>query len=292
MNWIFLTLLAAGMESISSVNDRFVLKNDLKNSDTLLVLWGFFSALMFSAPAFLAGTFSVSPLVILIGAVASLCYLGAMHFYYGAANTGEIDRVVPILSLNPVLVLILATLFLGETHEPSKYLGIGLIMLGILVEALDFHHHRLTNKKALYLTILASILFAFKNVLVKWVTIQNLDPLNILCWIGLGILLFNIFITIKLWPRLNLRRNKHWPEIAFAAALTGSVTLIYTAAIIAGPAALVTFLHRIQIFFVFVITETMDFFNPKLLHEKFSKPVFYQKLSGVLVILVGSYLLL
>jgi transporter family protein len=292
MNWIFLTLLAASLETVSNILDRYILKNDLKHTDTLLILWGYFAAIMFVAPAFLVGTFSFDAGAITVGLISGLFYLVAMHYYYKAMNSGEVSRVVPILSVNPVIVLILATIFLGETHEPIKYLGIGLIMLGVLIHAIDREHQRLINKKALLWAILAAVCFALKNVLVKWLTLTAVDPLNVLCWVGLGIFLFNLPITWKLGRKLDFRKNKKLADIALAAALAGSVTLIYTAAIISGPAALVAFLHRIQILFVFIISEAMDFFNPKILHEKFIKPAFYQKLLGVIVVLIGSYFLI
>ncbi len=292
MNWIFLTLLAASLETVSNILDRYIIKNDLRHTDTLLILWGYFAAFLFIVPAFLMGTFSFSVPAAVAGLLSALLYLIAMHYYYKAMNSGEVSRIVPILSVNPVVVLILATIFLGETHEPVKYLGIGLIMLGVLIHAIDREHHRLINKKALFWAVLAAVCFALKNIFVKWLSLNDVDPLNILCWIGLGILLFNLPITWKIGRKLEFRKNKNLADIALAAALAGSVTLIYTAAVISGPAALVAFLHRIQILFVFVISEAMNFFNPKLLHEKFIKPAFYQKLLGVIVVLIGSYFLI
>jgi len=292
MSWIFLTLLAAGLETAGDIHDRFILKNDVKNSDTLLVFWGFFAGAMFAAPAFLTGTFSYDPLALGLGFASALLYLLAMHYYYKALNSEEVSRVVPILSLNPVIVLILATLFLGETYTWAQGLGMALIVLGVVLHAIDREHHRLINKKALFWVILSAAAYALKNILVKWLSMNPIDPLNVLCWVGIGILIFNIPITIRLFPKLPLRKNPHLHNIILAAALTGSSTLIYTAAVTVGPAALVAFLDRIQIFFVFVIAEAMDFFQPKLLHEKFSKPAFYQKLLGVILVLVGSYYLL
>lgn len=290
--WIFLTLLAAMLESVGNVYDRYIIKNELKNTDTLLVLWGFFAGIMFSSPALLTGSVSVNTLVVSIGLVSALLYLAAMHYYYRAISSGEVSRVVPILSINPVIVLILATLFLGEVHEPVKYIGIALIMLGVIIHAYDNQKHALINKKALIWAVVAASFFAFKNVLANYLTLAASDPLNALFWIGLGIFVFNLPVTVKLWKKLRIKNAHEFPAVAMAAALAGSVTLIYTAAVVIGPVALVTFLHRIQILFVFIISMTLDFFRPKLLHERFIKAAFWQKLLGVIIVLAGSYLLI
>jgi transporter family protein len=292
MNWIYVTLLAAGMETISSIYDRYILKNDLKKTDSLLIMWGYFAGLMFAAPALLTGSVTLHPWAIAIGALSAFLYLLAMHYYYKALNTGEVSRVVPILSINPVITLILATVFLGEIHDYVKYLGIALIMMGVLVHAIDHQHHRLINKKAIWWTLFAASCFALKNVMAKWLTIVDIDPLNVLFWIGAGLFLFNILVHIRVSKKLDLQKNHHILDVALAAVLAASVTLIYTTAIIIGPAALVAFLHRIEILFVFLISEAIDFFNPKLLREKFVKAAFYQKLFGVILVLIGGYLLI
>lgn len=290
--WIFLTLLAAMMESISSVYDRFVVQNELKNTDTLLVLWGYFAGLMFCLPALLTGSVTFSPLVIGISLISALLYLCAMHYYYRAVNSGEVSRVVPIMSLNPVIVLVLATFFLGEIHDAIKYVGIVIIMFGVMIHAFDREKHKLISKKTLIWTIVAATFFAIKNVLANYLSLSANEPLNTLFWIGLGIFLFNLPVTFHLRHKLKVKNIHDLPGIALAAALAGSVTLIYTTAIVTGPVALVTFLHRIELLFVFIISETMDFFRPQLLHEKFSKPAFWQKLIGVIIVLIGSYLLI
>lgn len=290
--WIFITLLAAVMEAISSIFDRYLIKNEIRNTDTMVVIWGFFAGFMFCLPALLTGTVEFSLFTLGISATAALLYLAATHFYYGSVKNGEVSRVIPILSLNPVIVLILATILLGEVHTPIRYLGILLILIGVLIHAVDREHHRLINRKALYWALIAAALFAIKNILANYLTIAQVQPLNSLFWIGLGILIFNIPVTIKLWKKIKVKKKKHLPDLAMAAALAGSSTLIYTTAVIIGPVALVTFLSRISILFVFLISESMDFLRPQLLHEKFVKPAFWQKLIGVLIVLAGSYLLI
>jgi uncharacterized membrane protein len=291
-NWIILTLLSAGIGSIGSIYDRYIVKNELKNTDTLLVLWGFFTGIMFCGPAIITNEISFSALTLALGIISGALYIAAMHYYYKAINEGEVSRVVPILSMNPVLVLILATIFLGEIHTPIKYLGIAFILIGVIVHTIDREHHKLISKKIIFWGVLSASLFAIKNIVAKIMSLAEMTPLNVLFWIGLCIFIINIPITIILWKKLKIKHKRDLPEIATVATIAGAATLIYTAAIVIGPVSLVTFLDRISILFVFIISEIIDFFNPKLLHEKFSTSAFYQKLIGVIIVLVGSYLLI
>lgn len=291
MNWIFLTLVAASLESISNIYDRFILKNELKTSDTMISLWGIFAGVMFCGPAVLSGLVVVDSLAIVLGAISAIFYFVSMHYYYKAINSEEVNRVIPILSLNPVIILILATLFLNELHQPGQYFGILLIIAGVLIHTVDEQRHRIINKKAILWACLAATAFAIKNILIKWQVLHEVDPLNTLFWLGLFIFLFNIPFTIAKRSSWKIKNRKAWPDLLFAAALGAATTLTYSAAIATGPAALVAFLHRIQILFVFLISSCLDFFKPKLLHEKFIKDAFFQKLAGVMLILIGSYFL-
>lgn len=291
-NWIILTLIAAGMGSFGTIYDRYIVEHDLKNTDTLLVMWGTFAGIMFCAPAILTQSIEFSELALGLGFVSGGLYVAAMHYYYKAVKSGEISRVAPLLSMNPVLVLILATLFLGEVHEPIKYLGITFILIGAIIHTIDREHHRFISKKLIVWGIIAAALFAIKNILTKVMSMAEISSLNTLFWIGLGIFIINIPIVLFLGKKLKFKRGKDLPDIATAACIASAGTLIYTSAIVIGPVALVTFLDRISLLFVFLISELIDFFNPKLLHEKFSKSAFYQKLIGVIIVLIGSYLLI
>lgn len=292
MNWIFLTMVAAVLESISNIYDRFVLKNELKTSDTMISLWGFFAGIMFCGPALISGLVVIDQLAVTFGLASALFYLISMHYYYKAVNSGEVNRVVPILSLNPVIILVLATIFLNEIHDTIRYLGIGLIIIGVLIHTIDEQRHRIINKKAIIWACLAATTFAIKNILIKWQVIHNIDPLNTLFWVGLFIFVLNIPFTIAKRHSWKIKNKKVWPDLLVAATLGAATTLTYSAAIASGPASLVAFLHRIQILFVFLISSLLDFFKPQLLHEQFNKAAFFQKLSGVMFILIGSYFLI
>ncbi|MCC6643929.1 EamA family transporter [Candidatus Peregrinibacteria bacterium] len=292
MNWILLTLAAAGIEAISNVFDRFFLKNDTKQPDSLLGIWGVFALIMFCTPALISQTVSLDSTVILFGLLAGAIYILAMHFYYQAIARAEVTRIVPILSLGPMIIVVGASLFFQEAHTILQFIGIGIILLGMTIEAFDNISHKFIARQAIIFMSLAAILFATKNLLAKGLSLESSNPLNVLFWVGWGVFIFSLPYLFKHRKEVFRARQKLQVNFCLAAALAASCTMLYTSATLIGPAGLVAFLHRIEIFFVFIIAQVIDYRHPKLLKEKFNKKAFWQKLIGVLLIFIGSFFLM
>lgn len=292
MTWIILTLTAAGVETISNLFDRYILKHQAKTPDVLVTIWGYFALLIFCAPALITNSVTTDNIAVITGLFSGICYLIAMHFYYQGLKQEEVSRIIPVLSITPLITLIGATFIFNESHHPIQYLGMTLIIFGIAIEAYDRQKHHLIKKQALLAMITAAIFFAVKNLISKLGNFSNIDPLNSLFWIGIFIFIFSIPLTIKFHSKLSLRKQNYLGEHALAVSIAVAASMIYTSAILIGPASLVAFLHRIQILFVFLISSLIDLFNNKILGEKFVKKAFYQKLLGVLIILIGSFLLI
>lgn len=292
MTWILLTLTSASIETISGLYDRYMLRHETKNPDLLVAIWGYLALLIFCAPALIKANINFHPVAIFTGMASGLLYLFGMHFYYQGVKQEEVSRIIPVLSAVPVITLIGATFIFRESHGYLEYLGMLIIIVGILIEAYDRQKHHLINKKALIAMLLAALFFATKNIAAKLGNFANIDPLNSLFWIGLFIFIFSIPLNFKLRKKFKFKNKAHFGDHILAAALSVAASMIYTSAILVGPASLVAFLHRIQILFVFLISSLIDFKNTRILEEKFTKSAFYQKLIGVIIILIGSFLLI
>lgn len=293
MDWIFLTFTAAIIEAVSNVFDRFILKNENRDTTILLILWGFFAAVLFCPPAIISGTLTFAPAAIISGFINAAIYLLAYHFYYKAIKSEEVDRIAPVLGVNPVIVLIFATILFGEIHTPYVYFGIGLIIAGVLINSIKFKkHHNTINKQAFFWMFLAGALFASKNIIGKFFAINSFHPLDLLFWIGLNCAIITVFIFIFYRHKFHFKKATVAMDNVLAATLAAASSSIYTAAILIGPSAQVAFLHRTEIIFVFIISEILYRLQPKILRTKFNKKAFFQKLIGVTLILVGGYLLI
>ena len=296
MNWIFLTFLAAILEAISNIFDRFILKNENKNISVLLIFWGLFALLIFCPPALLTGQVSFEMTPIIGGFIIAAIYLIAYYYYYKSVQKEEVDRIVPILALTPIIVLIFATIFFREIHTPLVYFGIFLIMVGVLFNAIKIKkyskNHTQINKQAILFCAIAATAFAFKNLIGKYLALANYQPLNLIFWIGLNIGIITIIIICFQHKNFYFQKGSFIADHALAATLGVSTSLLYTTAILIGPVALVGFLSRIDMVFVLIISEIIYFFNPHLLRTRFNKKDFVQKLIGIIMILIGCYFLI
>lgn len=292
MSWILLTFLTALIEAIASIFDRFVIKNEVKNTDTMAMLWGYASAIMFTLPAIITGDISLNKWSLTIGLIGGFFYICGWHFFYKAINKTEASRIAPFMATIPLFVLIGSTVFLHEYNLPLQYLGMGLILVGVLMHTYDRKTHHLINHQVIIWAVIASAFFASKNLLVKYLSLLNFSPLNILFWLGLSILFFNLIFSLKVIKNPRVKNQRAWGDLSLAAVLEASSALLFTAAITIGPTSIVSFLSRIAIFFVFIFSEILDYFRPNILHEKFNKADFFQKLIGVSIVLLGSYFLI
>lgn len=69
--------------------------------------------------------------LVLSGLATGLSWLA----YFKALQLGQASQVAPIDKLSVVLVTLFAVIFLGERPSAQEWLGIGLILLGVLVLA-------------------------------------------------------------------------------------------------------------------------------------------------------------
>ncbi len=292
MTWFILTIFLAFIEAVASVIGRFALKHETKDSDYVPTLWGFFAGLMFTTPAIIKGAIYFDFKLFIICFISGALYLTAEHYYFNALSREEVSRVIPILSINPILILIGSTIFFHEFHTTSQYFGMFLIFIGILIHSYNRKNKGFINIAALILALTAALFFASKSLFIKYLDLNGHSPLNILFWMGLSIFVINIPIIIKKFRKTKKLTAKSLGSLSLAASFEAAATLLYTAAISIGPAIIVAFLDRLQILFVFIMSSLINFFYPKILKEKFIKADFFQKLIGVLSILIGSYFLI
>lgn len=296
MNWIFLTLTASLIEAISAIFGRFAIKHESSNTDLIILLWAYLAGIMFTLPGLIVGVITFNPIIASMALICAPCYLIAERFYYKSLSKSEVSRIVPIISLNPIFILIGATILFGEIHQPSRYIGMALILFGIILNSWDQQKHHLIDRKAIFWGILAALCFAIKSLGANWLSLLQYNPLNILFWIGLSLLIISIPLTFHVFYKIKKSKQKISAPIlanlCVAATLEASSNLLFTAAVSIGPVAIIAFLDRLELLFVFILSSFLDFFRPQLLREKFVKEAFFQKFSAVVIVLIGSYFLI
>lgn len=162
-SWIFLTVVAG----LASVVFNTLLRRSLrKDSDPTAYAWWFelIRALFFAAliPIFPQFIFSWLNLGILI--LTGLIEIGAVYFFMKMHSRNQLSLSTILLQLRLIYVPIIAFFVLGETLNPSQWLGIILIVSGAIIVT---RPRTLKFDRSLYFALIAGILTATNSVILK-----------------------------------------------------------------------------------------------------------------------------
>src|SRR3989304_10559350 len=134
MEWFYLALLSTALFPIGNILDKFLLSKGrfLKFPSEYVALFILLQSLIAASIALLFKIQYVFPQS-LIAIGVGLLQLVLFHLYARGVAKGEVTRAVSLLFTSPLLVLILAFVFLGETFGLAKYIGIVLLVLSAII---------------------------------------------------------------------------------------------------------------------------------------------------------------
>ncbi|MDP3974844.1 MAG: EamA family transporter [Candidatus Jorgensenbacteria bacterium] len=291
MNWIPVALIAYLANAGAAVTDKFLLRRLIPHP----AVYAFFVSLMGGA-VIVAAPFVLedAPATVLVASFFSaLAFTGALFFYYTALKHNEASRVVPLVgSMTPVVVLILASIFLGETLGVIQLVGFALVVIGTAVLAEEGNVHRRLAPKAVALGVLAASLFAASHVAVKYVYLVHPFASG-LVWRGLGGVAAALILFLIPLNRRRIVAEIRNPEVETGAvfflgqgfAVTGFLLLNYAFSL--GPVSLVNALSGVQYVFLFLAMLILSRFAPRVVKEPQTKREVAVKGIGIVVIGAG-----
>jgi drug/metabolite transporter (DMT)-like permease len=230
--------------------------------------------------------------------------LGLVFVLYNKALLiEEISRVTPLFYLSPLLVLLFASLFLGESLSPKRYLGIGLLVFSAISVSLRRVEHKsrsqfisLSISPALLMILFLDLIMAGKDVLAKFF-FSYMDYWSYLFWFILG--------NIAGRPLLLLLPGVKRKFIADMKSLSSRICLLcfinssiacvgyvlYFKAVSLTYVSLVSAIPSTQPFLVFLVATVLTVFYPESLNERIERKGIIIKLIAVVTILIGAYLI-
>ncbi len=190
-------------------------------------------------------------LTALIAALAGIVILTSL-------KKADLSLVSPIQTLTPVIVLLLASVFLSETPRPLGVFGIFLVVMGGIIldkkpnEAFRALLRRIIHYQPALLAFFGAILFGVTSVLDK-LALQTLDPL---VWITyLYGLIFVLLLPFQIMKKPSLKAKKTGVVLFLIMCVIFSVLAIYfqMAAIKVGDVSYVMSIKRLSTVFAVVI---------------------------------------
>lgn len=283
MNHLPFTLTAYFFNALSVLTNKFLLNKAIP--DPLVYI--FYISLV-SLLAILALPFTSKPNleVFAFSSVSTLLWTFGAYFMFKALKLGQVSRVIPTIG---VLIPLILLIFASQTQAISvpQSLAVLILVLGMIFLTLSDLGGEL-NFREIILEILSASFFALSYILLREAYLK-LDFFSVLVWSRLVLLPLGALILIL--P--SLRRKiitSSGPKINFLSTtgliflggqVSGAISelLLLFSISLANP-ALVNSLQGTQYVFLLIFAA-----------EKHSPKVLLSKISGIILIGLGLYLL-
>lgn len=296
--WIIVALFAYFLAALNSVIDKYLLKRSIPNPIVYSFYVGIFSAFSIILTPFGLEWPGLEQFVMALA--VGVVFLVALVAFFTALKKDEASRTVSIVGgFTPVFILILSGLLLGEALNQSEFYAFIFLVLGGIIISM-----RKSKKKihayyyggSVTMALLAAIFFAFFFVLAKFVfTYQPF--ISGFVWTRMGsffaaLLLLLIPYNRDLIFNTTRRVSRRTGELFVAnKALAGVSFFALNYAIFLGSVTLVNALEGIKYVFLLLIVYILSKRYPHILREKTSFLTMLQKISAIMLIVIGLFLL-
>lgn len=301
MSWFWIALTAPALWSVTNHIDKLLISRYFKGGGvgSLIIfssLIGFFvfPFIYIFNPSVFEVTLNQKILLIFNG----FLYVLAMLPYIYALEKDEASIVVPLFQTIPVFSYFLGLIFLDEFLTLMQIAAGLLIITGAIFLSLDLSDKKFKLKTDVFiLMLLASFLISLNSFVFKYVAIDT-DFWTTSFWEYVGFAVFAVLLLIFVKSYRNefnrvVQANKV-PVVGlngFNEIINIVAKLAMNFATLLAPLALVWVVNGFQPFFVFLYGVVLTLFFPKLGTENLAKKHVLHKMSAIVIMFVGTYIL-
>jgi uncharacterized membrane protein len=222
---------------------------------------------------------------------------GLYYFIYSKILLKEeVSRVICLVSISPIIVTLLAGIFLKEIFDVTKYIGIVLLVISGLLLSHKKKGGRIRIIDSLKFVLILILLFSFSQIIDKFV-IGEIGYWPLYFWTCFGVFLTTIPVLLINKVRTSFvnslkKMRKKDLSIWFIAELFGIFgSIAYYLAVFLGQISLVSAIGSLQPFFIFIITIFLSIFFPKILKEELNRYNILMKSIAIVAVFIGTWLL-
>jgi hypothetical protein len=300
MSWLIVAISAYLILAVVFLVDKYLLTTSIPNPKVYAFYIGTLGILVLLLIPFI--DFYVPEISqIALSFLAGAIFIYALFWFYKALRFFEASRVVPAVGgMVPLFTFGLVYLFsLGkETLSFSEGLAFILLVFGSIFITLG--KEKLITLKSFKISAIAAFLFSLAFVLSKYVYMAQ-PFLNGFIWRSIGGFLMAICFFI-IFPEIRTevfkKREKFSKKTAtiFIAnqAAGGGAAILQNWAIALAPLSYIAFINAlqgIQYVFLLIFSLLLSLKFPKIIKEKISKKILFQKITAILLIGAGLAIL-
>ena len=291
--WMLLALGSAVCFGFVSVLDKRILDHHLRGVAALYLWIALLLTFYGVAVLLVVGVPESASREALAVAVASGLTTGVgLALMFLGLKREEASRAIAITQIYPVVVAVLAVLFLGETLAPLQWAAIALVVLGTMLISLrgDSAQGLLLPTKGTPLLLGAGLGLGLGFFAAKY-ALADLPVGTVFALQQLGVaLVFSLFARPRVWRQLLFTlRNRN--SLALLVVGEGILPMVAIAlgllATSLGPVSLVTAFLATRPLFLFIVATLLSSSRWRVMEESLTRKALALKFVSIVMIIVG-----
>lgn len=295
MNWIFLSLLAPLFWASSNFVDKYILGKYTKGIFDFVFFSTITSWLFFAVIFLFVGVPELS-IYSLIPIATGMILIYSYGFYGKALEQGDTSSLVILFKLIPVVTVILAFAFLGQTLSSNELIGFVIVLAGATI--ISFEKTKGIFIKGFGMILIAILMWSVMALFIDYgLTKMSFWNYFMLDNLGSALAGLTMFIIPSIRRQViegikTAQLGKYvWFSWNNVLDFFGQMS-IKKALAIAPSAGLVTVVMQVQSFYAIIIGVLLTLLIPSIIKEDISKNTLIKKIAGAVIMFLGVYILL
>ena len=295
MNWIFLSLLAPLFWASSNFVDKYILGKYTKGIFDFVFFSTITSWFFFAIIFLFVGTPELS-IYSLIPIATGMILIYSYGFYGKALEQGDTSSLVILFKLIPVVTVILAFAFLGQTLSSNELIGFVIVLAGATI--ISFEKTKGIFIKGFGMILIAILMWSVMTLFIDYgLTKMSFWDYFMLDNLGSALAELTMFIIPSIRRQViegikTAQLGKYiWFSWNNVLDFLGQMS-IKKALAIAPSAGLVTVVMQVQSFYAIIIGVLLTLFIPHIIKEDISTNTLIKKIVGAVIMFSGIYILL
>jgi drug/metabolite transporter (DMT)-like permease len=167
-SWVLLTVLSQFFFTVSVFIDKYLVSGRFKDWKPIPIYTSLVNGVL-GTVIWVALGFPIPPMhdLIIVLLTGALTIIG-LATYYAAIFNEQATNIIIFFKMEPLMVLILSTLFLGELLTVQQLIGFVVILISGVAIALEGSLKNFRLSKGFYLIMLTNLFWALPSILFKY----------------------------------------------------------------------------------------------------------------------------
>lgn len=295
--WFFFAILAQFVYTIVVYLDKYIISKQIRDYTCMPV----YSAIVGIVVGMFIWSMTGFPILpgkdTLIVLGTGILTIWGTYFYFKAISSSSPSQVIFLMQMIPVLVLLLAYVFLHEHITLKQVSGFLFVFMACLAVSLEKIRNFVRISSSFFLILLVDLFWSIAAVLMKFATETNSFS-KILSYesfgVGIGgILLYFLFSSVRHSFYSNIRIVR---KLVLGILFINEGTFVLAEglkffAYSLGPAALVSIVGSIQVFWGILFGFVLTLFAPRIFKEEFNRKLIVKKIGWAFILIIGIALI-